>query len=91
MVPSSSKVPNHNSIMDRIVGRLVSLILFAFFVSKLIDSVRKLNDDKIGMAISVKRYTSKKIDAVFIGYLIFSALILYCTPLSQYVWRKSWR
>ena len=52
--------------MDRIVGRLVSLILFAFFVSKLVDSVRKLNDDKIGMAISVKRYTSKKIDAVFI-------------------------
>ena len=73
------------------MGRLVSLLLLGYFVSKIIGSVRKLYDDKIGMAISVKRYTSKKIDAVFIGYLIFSALILYCTPLSQYVWRKSWR
>ena len=77
--------------MERLLGRLVSLLLLGYFVSKIIGSIRKLYDDKIGMAISVKRYTSKKIDAVFIDYLIFSALILYCTPLSQYVWRKSWR
>ena len=82
--------------MERLLGRIVSLLLLGYFVSKIIGSVRKLYDDKIGMAISVKRYTSKKIDAVFIGYLlfgylIFSALILYCTPLSQYVLRKSWR
>ena len=77
--------------MERLLGRIVSLLLLGYFVSKIIGSVRKLYDDKIGMAISVKRYTSKKIDAVFIGFLIFSALILYCTPLSQYVLRKSWR
>ena len=65
------------------MGRLVSLILFAFFVSKLIDSVRKLNDDKIGMAISVKRYNLKMIVSISRGFcancypICSSDLVLY--------------
>ena len=45
--------------MDHLLGKLVFLTLLGLFVTKLISSVRKLNEDKIGTAISIKRYRKK--------------------------------
>ena len=45
--------------MDHLLGKLVFLTLLGLFVNKLISSVRKLNEDKIGTAISIKKYRRK--------------------------------